>query len=57
MPLDTTVVKEAGEAFEGAIAVRMKELASAEKQLEFEAEKLEIRKREMDHEFALKKIE
>lgn len=57
VPVDTPVIREVEESLEGTVTVRLNQLALAKKQLEFKAAKLELQKYEMNHEFAVKKIE
>lgn len=55
--LERPLVEEMAGPSVGDHALRLRELALREKELEFEKAKLELRNRELDHEFALKRME
>lgn len=58
MPLENTSgAEKAADGSVSADAIRLRELALKEKQLELETAKLELRKHELDHQFALKRME
>lgn len=55
--LERPLVEEMAGPSVGDHAFRLRELALREKEMEFEKAKLELRNRELDHEFALKRME
>lgn len=55
MPLESVV--EVADCSASTDAIRLRELALKEKELQFETAKLELRRHELDHQFALKRME